>query len=562
MDTSLPGILLTGASGFVGRNFIKAASGRFRLFCLARRSMEEAGVHQEENLRWIQVDIANREKVLELAQRIQDYGGVEYTVNLAGYYNFTNQEHPEYFRTNIKGTENMLELSQTLLVKRFVFASSQAVCAFGTLVDEDAPPNADMPYARSKRAGEELVKKFSLSFPCTIVRIAAVYSDWCEYPPLYTMLNNWCSGKFFESRILAGKGKSALPYIHVEDLAQFFLRVIEKNADLPSLHTVNAGPDGAVTHLELFRIASQFFYNRTIRPLFVSPSLLLPAIYVRQAICHLLGTEAFEQPWMIKYVDEQLVADSRKTRELLGWRPTPRKTITRRLVFLIENMKRNPDLWRNWNEAMINKAPHRPNLEVHELLCNQLTEERESLVGVIADLLLTTDQLDGQPLPCHELAQMHKEVVIAYVRLLYQLIITIIRTVNRPMMQQYAHTIAFLPMTLGFCNGIASHCLFEIGEFLVKRYRSQAQFTQLTAAADQYIAMTLHMAVDRIEDQSELAKRQSPGLLDQLRKAPPPQDPSRLDQVVAQLVELCNEAVSGKSWSNPLNRDEEQLRIW
>ena len=44
MDSRLPGLILTGASGFVGRNFIKAASGKFRLFCIARRSMEEAGV--------------------------------------------------------------------------------------------------------------------------------------------------------------------------------------------------------------------------------------------------------------------------------------------------------------------------------------------------------------------------------------------------------------------------------------------------------------------------------------------------------------------------------------
>ena len=123
------------------------------------------------------------------------------------------------------------------------------------------------------------------------------------------------------------------------------------------------------------------------------------------------------------------------------------------------------------------------------------------------------------------------------------------------MMQQYAHTIAFLPMTLGFCNGIASHCLFEIGEFLAKHFRARSQFKKLTASADEYIAMTLHMAVDRIEDQSEMAKRQSPRLLDQLRKAPPPQDTVRLDQVVAQLEELCNEAISGKSWSNPLNRE-------
>ena len=44
MDYRLPGIILTGASGFEGRNFIKAAVEKFRLFYLAKRSIEEARV--------------------------------------------------------------------------------------------------------------------------------------------------------------------------------------------------------------------------------------------------------------------------------------------------------------------------------------------------------------------------------------------------------------------------------------------------------------------------------------------------------------------------------------
>ncbi|NCC95111.1 MAG: NAD-dependent epimerase/dehydratase family protein, partial [Opitutae bacterium] len=103
MNHALPGLILTGASGFVGRNFIKAATGRYRLFCVARRSMEEAGVRSDVNLRWIQVDIAERERLGKLLQRVRDHGGADYVVHLAGYYDFTNQDHPEYSRTNIEG---------------------------------------------------------------------------------------------------------------------------------------------------------------------------------------------------------------------------------------------------------------------------------------------------------------------------------------------------------------------------------------------------------------------------------------------------------------------------
>ena len=43
-------------------------------------------------------------------------------------------------------------------------------------------------------------------FPVAIVRLAAIYSDWCEYGPLYNFLITWLS-KSWKSNMLAGKGK-------------------------------------------------------------------------------------------------------------------------------------------------------------------------------------------------------------------------------------------------------------------------------------------------------------------------------------------------------------------
>lgn len=565
MDSTLPGVLLTGASGFVGRNFIKAASGRFRLFCVARRSMEEAGVQPEANLRWLQVDIADRDKLLGNVQRLRDYGGIDYVVNLAGYYDFTNEEHPEYLRTNVGGTRNMLDLAKEMGVRRFVFASSQAACRFGVTVTEETPADATIPYARSKRAGEELVRQYAQWVPGAIVRIAAVYSDWCEYPPLYTMLNNWCSGKFFESHILAGHGRSAIPYVHVQDLVQLFLRILEKSRELEPLCVFNGGPDGAVSHLELFNIATHFYYNTPRRPFFTPRWLLTPMVAAKQLLCHFQGKEPFERLWMLDYVDQQLVADSSRTRSLLGWKTTPRKAITRRLVFLIENMKKNPDLWRSWNEAMLVRSGDRPHLVLHDLLCDALAAARDDVVDTITAQLLDRDavvesitaqtidaeQPQGQASCVRALRAMDRRVAHSFIKLLYQLIVTVMRTSNRPMMQQYAHTIAFLPVSAGFENGLVSRSLFVIGELLIERFRSRPKFRQLTIKAEDYITMTIHMAIDQIEDQVELARLQSPLLLEELKKMPPPADNHRLELVVTQLEELCNEAVAGHSWTSP-----------
>jgi len=59
MNKDLPGIILTGASGFIGKHFIEASAKNYRLFCLARRSQNEAGVPRHENIRWSQVDVGD-----------------------------------------------------------------------------------------------------------------------------------------------------------------------------------------------------------------------------------------------------------------------------------------------------------------------------------------------------------------------------------------------------------------------------------------------------------------------------------------------------------------------
>ncbi|MGD9900353.1 MAG: NAD-dependent epimerase/dehydratase family protein, partial [Calditrichaceae bacterium] len=153
MDTKLPGIVVTGASGFVGRHFLEAAAGKYRLFCLARRSQREAGIPSYENLRWSQVDIADWDGLRDVVRCIKSHGGADYVLHLAGYYDFSNRDNPEYERTNVTGTRHILKLAKLLGVRRFIFASSLAACEFplpGNSVNEETPPSARFPYAWSK----------------------------------------------------------------------------------------------------------------------------------------------------------------------------------------------------------------------------------------------------------------------------------------------------------------------------------------------------------------------------------------------------------------------------
>ncbi|MDY6974436.1 MAG: NAD-dependent epimerase/dehydratase family protein, partial [Thermodesulfobacteriota bacterium] len=199
-----PGIVVTGASGFIGRHFVIAVSRQFRLFCLARRTQKEAGVPKDENIHWVQVDISNRKDLQDISKYVIDRGGADYVLHLAGYYDFSQEENPAYEMTNVVGTSNVLELAETLRARRFLFSSSLAACKFPArdqMVTEESPADADFPYAISKRKGEDIIREYSNRLPSTIIRLAAVFSDWCEYPPLYMLLKAWLSRRRLMSRV-------------------------------------------------------------------------------------------------------------------------------------------------------------------------------------------------------------------------------------------------------------------------------------------------------------------------------------------------------------------------
>ncbi|MGD9232623.1 MAG: NAD-dependent epimerase/dehydratase family protein, partial [Desulfobacterales bacterium] len=215
ISNKLPGILVTGASGFIGRHFVIAVSGKFRLFCIARRSQKEAGIPYSDTIHWLQADITKWRDLINVAEYIKKHGNADYVLHLAGYYDFTLKKNPVYEQVNVIATRYLLELSNMLKVKRFIFASSVAACKFppeGKPITEESPADADFPYACSKRRAELLIKEYSELFPCSIVRLAAVYSDWCEYPMLYMLLKHWLSANKLTSKILSGRGESAIPY--------------------------------------------------------------------------------------------------------------------------------------------------------------------------------------------------------------------------------------------------------------------------------------------------------------------------------------------------------------
>ncbi|NWF92687.1 MAG: NAD-dependent epimerase/dehydratase family protein [Syntrophaceae bacterium] len=166
--------LVTGASGFIG--------GR-----LAERLATEEGVRvramvrnerKAEPLRKLQLEIV-RADLLDLSSLREAVAGCELVFHCAALVRETGDKD-EFFRTNVKGTENILKASVDAGVKRFVHFSSVAVYGMNPpdRADETTPfqPCGNL-YCDTKIGAEKAVWAAyqEAGLPVVVIRPANVY---------------------------------------------------------------------------------------------------------------------------------------------------------------------------------------------------------------------------------------------------------------------------------------------------------------------------------------------------------------------------------------------------
>jgi nucleoside-diphosphate-sugar epimerase len=478
----------------------------FFIFAIARRSQDEADIPKHPNIKWIQVDIANfvslKSAVLAAIKGNGTVANVDFVLHLASYYDLIYSPHPEYERTNVRGTRNVLELSKLLKVRRFVFASSLAACNFppqGKKITEKTPVNADHPYARSKKAGEELVKEFSTFFPCSIIRPAAVFTDWCEYGILYIMLSRWFSSKL-GSRVLEGKGEAAIPYLHSNDLNRFLLVIFRKSAELPDYDIYIASPDGSTSHRELFETAEKFYFRETIKPIFLPKVILTPLVITRDLMGRLIGKRPLERPWMLKYVDQKLDIDSSYTRKILSWEPSPRFHILRRLLYLIEKMKIHTEEWHDKNARALKRIPQRPNLLIYEIM----VKLKDPMIDEIKQTLLNPRRKKD----FSNYQRINRDNFNWDVGVFYQLLTASVRNKDRLLVMNYASDfLAPIRFKEGFNSREVCIAILDTGKIVISRLLKEPELEGMEELMHDYIFLTLQLTVDEVENAFEKLDR-------------------------------------------------------
>ena len=346
-------ILITGASGYLGSAICVDLARDSRIFAIDKKMPSQELRHAAPHVQWKEVNIAD---AINLNSVFLEISGkklnIDYVIHFAAYYHYGDDWRKEYSHTNIRGTSNIVEAAHRAGVKRIIFASSMAALKpplEGEFLTENSPTNGYVPYGKSKAIGEALLSENSHRVPAVALRLGGVFSDWCELPPLYSLIKLW-SKRNFIGRMIPGKGNSGFPYIHLYELVRIVRRVIEKSDSLDRFDILFASEDGCTRHKDLFPIIRQSFGNNYLtKPIFTPPGLALLALQGKYFLNRIRRINTYERSWMLNFVDRPLIVDTTYTRKRLKLTPRPEFKIDRRLPVLMEYYINNSSKWDSRN---------------------------------------------------------------------------------------------------------------------------------------------------------------------------------------------------------------------
>ena len=286
-------LLLTGGTGFVGRNIKPLLEKQYEVSTLGRNFGND-----------IRADISH-----DIVGLPDKYDIVLHAAGKAHTFPRTDEEIQEYFDVNHQGTVNLCSALECCgLPKLFVFLSSAAVYGLneGVDIDETCPLRGITPYAQSKIKAEKYLMGWCEEHH---VRLCILRPSLIAGPNppgnLGSMIKGIASGRYLS--IAGGKAKKSV--LMVEDIAKL-VPLLEKKGGI-----YNICSDDQPTFRELETVICNQLGR--IMPMNM-PSWVAKCM---AAIGDLLGKKApFNTNRHIK-MTETLTFDNAKAKKELGWVP-------------------------------------------------------------------------------------------------------------------------------------------------------------------------------------------------------------------------------------------------
>ena len=211
-------ILVTGANGFVGNVLVKrlvSEGKKVRAFCRSESHVSE--------FRKLGVDVAYGD-VKDSAAVLEAMKGVSAVVHLASVHGRISLK--EMNKTNVEGVRNVLKAAVAEGVEHVVHYSSIAVYGEAQGVNEESEKKPYDDYGKSKKAGEDLIKYFTMGHPelkVSIIRPPHIYG-----PGGKSNLSNMFRMVSKKRYPVIGSGKGLINAVYITDLLDATLLLLNK----------------------------------------------------------------------------------------------------------------------------------------------------------------------------------------------------------------------------------------------------------------------------------------------------------------------------------------------
>lgn len=252
-------ILVTGGCGFIGSNFVRYLLRQtdddmvvnLDALTYAGNPANLADLAGNPRYSFVQGDICDPSLVRSVMA-----SGIDVVVHMAAESHVDRSilEASAFVRTNVMGTQILLEAAREAQVRRFVHVSTDEV--YGSLgpeghFTEESPLAPNSPYAASKAAADLLVRAYVQTYglPAIITRASNNYGPY-QFPekaiPLF--LTNAIEGHELP---VYGDGQHRREWLFVEDHCAGLLRVL-RGGRLGEVYNIGGGQE--CTNVELARL--------------------------------------------------------------------------------------------------------------------------------------------------------------------------------------------------------------------------------------------------------------------------------------------------------------------
>ena len=351
MTTGSGIILVTGSNGSIGTAVMRRFAGRFDAAVGFDRKAPNPA---PEGCVAIAVDITSDDAVREGLRTVAAHHGthIASVIHLAAYYDFFGEPSTKYDEITVQGTGRLLrELhAQQFQVEQFVFSSTMLVhkpAEPGEFITEDWPIEPTWAYPESKVRTEQLIRAERKDIPAVLLRIAGVYDDGCHSIPLAHQIQRIYEGDL-TSRVYSGSTAHGQSFMHMDDLLDAIVRVVDRRATLPPEIPILLGEPEPLTYDEVQHSIARLVRGESKETIEI-PGALAPVAKVGAWVLdHVPGQETFIKPWMIDRANDHYALDITRARKLLDWNPTHslRDTLPRMIAALMAD----PSAWYRENK--------------------------------------------------------------------------------------------------------------------------------------------------------------------------------------------------------------------